>query len=189
MTENYTLAAYVADLRAIVAETDDEAKIISRVRPLAQKLVANSGTWFKPEYTQYDPERGTVLNVLNEEDDHSLMAFTGCLRPGYVSKVHDHGTWAVVVGIQGEECNTMYSREDDGSVPGHGEIRKRGEKVFHNGDVLAMPSGTYHTVSNKSDAVSVALHTYGMSINHTGRCQIDPETGKVEEFKIPLKRV
>ncbi len=189
MTQNYTLSEYVADLRAIVAETNDEAQIMRSVRPLAQKFVANSETWFKSEFTRYDPARGTGLNVLNEEDDHSLMVFTGCLSPGYVSKVHDHGTWAVVVGIQGEECNTMYSREDNGSVPGYGKIQKRGEKIFHHGDALAMPSGSYHTVSNQSDAVSVALHTYGMSINHTGRCQIDPDTGKVEDFKIPLKRV
>jgi len=26
-----------------------------------------------------------------------------------------------------------------------------------------------------------------MNTNHTVRCQIDPETGKVEEFKIPLR--
>jgi competence protein ComGF len=33
----------------------------------------------------------------------------------------------------------------------------------------------------------VSLHTYGKNTNHTVRCQIDPETGKVEEFKIPLR--
>ncbi len=188
MTDTYTVADYVADLRTVIADSDDESQIMQRVRPLAQKLVANSAAWFKPEFAVPDPKRGSALNVLNEDDDHSLMVFTGCLRPDYTSQVHDHGTWAVVVGIQGEECNTMYSRADDGSDPDQGVIEKRGEKIFHRGDALAMPAGVYHTVSNRSDAVSVALHTYGMSTNHTERCQIDPETGVVRDFKIPLKR-
>ena len=124
MTENYTVLDYVADLRAVIAETEDEGQILSRVQPLAQNIVANSEAWFKPEYAEYDPERGSALNVLNEEADHSLMVFTGCLRPNYTSKVHDHGTWAVVVGIQGEEINTMYSRTDDGSDPDRGVVEK-----------------------------------------------------------------
>ena len=111
---------------------------------------------------------------------------TASFTDSNISKIHDHGTWAVVVGIQGEECNTMYSRVDDGSDAAYGEVEKRGEKNFLRGDALAMPAGVFHTVSNHSDAVSVALHTYGMSTNHTDRCQIDPETGKVEDFKIPL---
>ena len=88
MTENYTVSDYVADLRAVIAETEDEGQILSRVRPLAQKIVANSEAWFKPEYAEYDPERGSALNVLNEEADHSLMVFTGCLRPNYTSRAH-----------------------------------------------------------------------------------------------------
>ena len=42
MTESYTVSDYVADLRAVIAETDDEGQILRRVRPLAQKIVAKS---------------------------------------------------------------------------------------------------------------------------------------------------
>ena len=51
-----------------------------------------------------------------------------------------------------------------------------------------MPSGTFHTVSNESDNVSVSLQTYSMNTNYTVRCQIDPATGKVKKLKIPLRK-
>lgn len=55
------------------------------------------------------------------------MVFAACFRPGRVTPVHDHGTWAVVSGVDGEEKNTIFKRTDDGSKPGYGEIQLRGE--------------------------------------------------------------
>ena len=187
MSENYSVQDYVNDLRTTVAAAETESKILSKVRPLAQKLVENRDAWIKPEHYQVDDERGSSLYVLHEEEDHTLMVFAACFRPGRVTPVHDHGTWAVVAGVDGEEKNTIYKRIGDGSKPGQGKIQLRGEKDVCQGDAIGMPTGTFHTVSNVSDEVSVSLHTYGMNTNHTVRCQIDPETGKVEEFKIPLR--
>tara|TARA_B100002051_G_scaffold134924_1_gene128189 strand:+ start:119 stop:688 length:570 start_codon:yes stop_codon:yes gene_type:complete len=187
MSENYTVQNYVDDLQATVAAAESESEILSKVRPLAQKLVENRDTWIKPEHYEVNDDRGSSLYVLHEEADHTLMVFAACFRPGRVTPVHDHGTWAVVAGVDGEEKNTIYLRTDDGSKPGYGEIQFRGDKVVRHGDAIGMPAGTFHTVSNESNEVSVSLHTYGMNTNHTVRCQIDPETGKVDEFKIPLR--
>ena len=187
MSENYTIQNYIEDLRATVASTETEPEILRRVRPLAQKLVINRGAWLKPEHFEVDLKRSSSLYVLHEEEDHTLMVFTACFRPGRVTPVHDHGTWAVVAGVEGEEKNTIYLRTDDASKPDAAEIQFRGDKLVRQGDAIGMPSGTFHTVSNESNKVSVSLHTYGMNTNHTVRCQIDPDTGKVEEFKIPLR--
>lgn len=187
MKDKYTIQNYVEDLRTAVALATTEAEILQKVRPLAQKLVNNRGAWLKPEYYEVDLKRGSSLYVLHEEEDHTLMVFAACFRPGRVTPIHDHGTWAVVAGVEGEEKNTIYVRTDDGSLADGAKIQFRGEKVVRQGDAIGMPSGTFHTVSNESDKVSVSLHTYGMNTNHTVRCQIDPNTGKVEEFKIPLR--
>jgi len=187
MNQTYAVQNYVEDLRATVAAAESEPEILGSVRTLAQKLVNNRDTWIKPEHYKVNDERGSSLYVLHEEEDHTLMVFAACFRPGRVTPVHDHGTWAVVAGVDGEEKNTIYLRTDDGSKPGYGEVQFRGEKVVRQGDAIGMPTGTFHTVSNERDEVSVSLHTYGMNTNHTIRCQIDPETGLVEEFKIPLR--
>jgi hypothetical protein len=54
----------------------------------------------------------------------------GCAPP------HNHGTWAVVAGVDGLEKNVFWKRVDDGSRPGYAEIVKAGEKVFGAGDVV-----------------------------------------------------
>ena len=183
----YTIADYAADLRAIVAEEDTESAIMSRVRVAAAKLAANRDDWLKPEHFEYLAERGSGLHVLHEEADHSLMVFAACFKPGKVTPMHDHGTWAVVAGVSGAETNTIFKRIDAGERPGYGEVERRGEKTFGFGDVLCMPAGTFHTVTNNTDEVSVSLHTYGMNTNHTVRSQFDPDTGALTEFKIPLQ--
>ena len=187
MTENYSVSDYIADLRAVIAETEDEGQILSRVRPLAQKIVANSEAWFKPEYAEYDPERGSALNVLNAEAEHSLMVFTGCLRPNYTSKVHDHGTWAVVVGIEGKEKETMWRRNDDGAKPGYADLEQGTQAIMAAGKVSCMLSGDIHTVWNVSDDISLSLHTYGKHVNFTDRSQFDPEAKSAEPFLLTVE--
>ena len=128
MSENYSVQDYVDDLRTTVASAETESEILSKVRPLAQKLVENRDAWIKPEHYQINDERGSSLYVLHEEEDHTLMVFAACFRPGRVTPVHDHGTWAVVAGVDGEEKNTIYKRIDDSSKPGQGKIQLRGVK-------------------------------------------------------------
>ena len=106
MKDKYTIQNYVEDLRTAVALAATEAEILRKVRPLAQKLVINRGAWLKPEYYEVDLKRGSSLYVLHEEEDHTLMVFAACFRPGRVTPIHDHGTWAVVAGVEGEEKNT-----------------------------------------------------------------------------------
>jgi predicted metal-dependent enzyme (double-stranded beta helix superfamily) len=77
--------------------------------------------------------------------------------------------------VDGPENNEFFERADDGSRPGYAELRKTGEKVFRDGDVLAMPRGVIHSVWNETDAVTVSLHMYGKHVNYTTRSQFDVE--------------
>ena len=54
MTEpDYTLAAYVEDLKRITAEENDEKAIFQRLAPLAQKLATTPG-WITAKHRQCD---------------------------------------------------------------------------------------------------------------------------------------
>lgn len=95
---------------------------------------------------------------------------------------HDHGTWGVVVGVEGDEVNTFWQRVDDGARPGHAELRKLAEERFAPGDAIVLPSSVIHSVWNDTDRVSVSLHVYDRHINHTGRSQFDPEAQTVRPW-------
>ena len=180
---SYDLKRFVDDLRAITGSTSDEQEIIRRVRPLARDL-ALAQTWLEPRHYQCDAAQGFGVHLLHEESDHRLAVFAGSWLPGRGAPPHNHGTWAVVAGVDGLEKNVFWKRVDDGSRPGYAEIVKAGEKVFGAGDVVTFLPESIHSVTNDTDAVSVSLHVYGKHVNHTTRWQFEPETRVVREFKV-----
>ena len=177
----YTLSRFVGDLRRVTRDGGSEKELISRLRPLVQRF-AGSGTWRDPHYYEVNPEQGFSVHLLHEELDHSLAVFAASWLPGRGTPPHDHGAWAIVVGVDGPETNVFWERADDRSRPGHAELRKIGEKIFRTGDVIAMPTGTIHSVSNDSDQVTLSLHVYGKHINFTQRSQFDPDEQTEKPF-------
>ena len=172
--DSYALDDYVHDLREIAARTNDNREIIGKVRPLARRL-ALSRTWLKPGHYRCNEEQGFGVHLLHEEPDHTLAVFAVSWLPGRGAPPHDHGTWAVVAGVDGAEENGFWERVDDGTRDGYAEIKKRAAKSFSAGEVVALEPDHIHSVDNRTDAVTLSLHTYGMHINHTGRSRFDVE--------------
>lgn len=181
VTAAYSLSDYVDDLRAITAKTQDDEAIIHQVRPLAKRM-ADSKDWLDQRYYECDEEQGFGVHLLHEEADHTLAIFAVAWLPGRGTPPHDHGTWAVVAGVDGPEKNIFWKRADDGSRPGYAEIRHNGERVYADGDVVAMLPGEIHTVRNESNAVTLSLHTYGKHVNFTERSQFDSEKNTATPF-------
>ena len=186
MQSTYSIASLVDDLRRIVAETPDEAEILSRARPLARRAALSKDTWLEKRFYTADPEQGFGVYLLHEEPDHSLAVFAVSWLPNRGAPPHDHGTWAIVAGVDGPEKNEFYERLDDRSRRGYAELKKIGEKVFGVGDVLAMRTGQVHSIWNESDAVSVSLHVYGRNIQHTGRSQFDVDARRETPFVLKV---
>jgi len=182
-TTPYDLKRFVDDLRAITGSISDEHEIIRRVGPLARDL-ALGRSWLEPRHYQCDAAQGFGVHLLHEEPDHTLAVFAGSWLPGRGAPPHNHGTWAVVAGVDGLEKNVFWKRVDDGSRPGYAEIVKEGEKVFGAGDVVTFLPESIHSVTNDTDGVTVSLHVYGKHVNHTTRSQFDPETRVAKEFKV-----
>ena len=185
MSASYGLDDYVADLRRITAEAADESEIFDRLGPCAQRLVADK-SWLKPEYYQADAEQGFGVHVLHEETDHSLAVFMVSWDPHKGVAPHDHGTWALIAGVEGIERNTSYTRLDDRGRDGYAEIEVKAETMAGPGDLICMKDGGIHSVHNDSDRVTLSLHTYGMHVNYTERSVYDPENNGAEAFEIKL---
>jgi predicted metal-dependent enzyme (double-stranded beta helix superfamily)/rhodanese-related sulfurtransferase len=168
----YTLDDFVQELRHITAATHDPQVIMRRVSPLAQRL-AVAKDWLQPAHYLCDQEQGFGVHLLHEEADHTLAVFAIAWLPERGAPPHNHGTWAVVAGVDGVETNTFWKRLDDGSRPGYAEISSNGEKIFGPGEVVAFLPHDIHSVTNNTQAVTVSLHVYGKHLNYTGRSQFD----------------
>lgn len=182
MSTGYTLAQFIEDLRAIAARAGDDREIIRDIMPLARQVAEISDSWLKEGHYRCDEEQGFGVHLLHEEPDHSLAVFAASWLPGRGAPPHDHGTWAVVAGVDGEERNVNWLRHDDGSRLDYAEVRPNSEVVISRGKVISYLPRDIHSVVNDTDRVSVSFHVYGKHVNHTGRSQFDPDTGAVERM-------
>lgn len=175
MATSYSIAELAADLRRLRASGADERETLKQVRLLAARAARAKDAWLGKGHYEADPQQGFGVHLLHEEPDHSLAVFAIAWLPDRGTPPHDHGTWAVVAGVDGVEKNEFYERVDDRSKHGHAELKRKAGKSFDVGEVLAMPKGTIHSVWNETKATTVSLHIYGRHINHTARSQFDLE--------------
>ena len=185
MDDAYTLSKFAGDMRRIVGSSATEAELLARLSPLVQRF-AGSVTWREPSQYEVHPQQGLGVHLLHEDPDQTLAAFAVSWRPGGGTPPHDHGDWGIVVGVDGAEKNVFWERIDDRTRPGYAELRKIGEKVFFPGEVVAMPTGTIHSVSNESARVTLSLHVYGRHLNFAQRSQFNPEQRSEEPFLVKV---
>jgi len=185
ISESYGLQEFVSELREITQEHDDEKSIMEKIKPLAKK-VAMEKSWLRPEFYDIEPGNCFRSNLLHVEDDQSLFIVAVSWLQNEGAPAHDHGTWAVVVGVDGPEQNTFWRRVDDGKKTGYAKLEIAGEMVMQEGDVVAIPTGVIHSVHNPSDQVALSLHVYGRHLNHTGRSKYYPDQCVEEPFVIEV---
>ncbi|OED44281.1 hypothetical protein AB833_01875 [Chromatiales bacterium (ex Bugula neritina AB1)] len=170
--QSYTLDQYIADIRQIASDESDNSKITDKIKPLAEKITAERG-WFKAQYREVDDEQGFGLHLLFEEENHDLAVFVIAWAPGKGLAAHNHKTWAVVSGIEGQEHEVNYTRRDDGSKPGFADLAVTREETLYPGKAVCCMPEDIHSVWNNGQQVAVSLHTYGRHLNHTGRSVFD----------------
>ena len=185
MTTPYTLEQYVRDLRTITALETDPVKITDLVAPLAKKFAQSPG-WLRPEYGECDAEQGFGVHLLHEEPNHDLAVFLISWLPNRGTTPHNHKTWAVVVGIEGQEQEINYEWVDDGTKPGFADLKRGGERVMATGDIARCYPEHIHSVRNVGRDISMSLHTYGRHINYTGRSEFDLEQKREKPFMIKV---
>lgn len=180
----YSIKRLVADLQDLKRHSADEAGMIEAVPDLAKRMVLHKHAWLRSHMClPSDPGEGAGTYRLHEEPDHSLAIFVVTWLPGDETPPHDHGTWAVIAGLDGHETNHWWERTDDGSIPGYADVRRAGRQTIDPATIVAMPGGTIHSLHNDSDAASITLHLYGMNVDFTERSKFDPVRHTIAPYK------
>jgi predicted metal-dependent enzyme (double-stranded beta helix superfamily) len=99
----------------------------------------------------------------------NLTMLKVCFPAGRRTPPHDHGTWAQILLLSGEEKNTLYRNEN-------GKLRKAGEATLTRGVVLPMRAETVHVAECLGSAPAIGLHVYGGDILELPRSMWNPET-------------
>jgi predicted metal-dependent enzyme (double-stranded beta helix superfamily) len=175
----YELGDFVNELRTVVSTPLPEAAAVERIKPLVERLV-RSRSWVRPEFYQCDPEQGFGVHVLHEEPDHSLWVIAASWLPHRGAPPHNHGTWAVVAGIDGEESNVLWRRRGK-------QLERQGSETIGPGQVATFLSNAIHSVVNAGDRTTLSLHVYGRNLNFAERIRFDTETGTETPFTLKLQ--
>jgi len=140
--------AVLEELKAYTAEVDEALRYISGVGGNARQVFFRS-----PDLT--------LLKV--------------CFPAGRRTPPHDHGTWATILLLSGEEKNTLYRVEN-------GRLRKASEVTIKPGSILSMRAETAHVVECVGNTPTIGLHVYGGDIFELPRRMWHPQT--LEEHRL-----
>ena len=110
---------------------------------------------------------GNARQVFYRSPDLTLLKV--CFPAARRTPPHDHGTWATILLLSGEEKNTLY-RVDNA------RLRKASEVSLAPGSILNMRADTVHVVECVGDAPTVGLHVYGGDILELPRRMWHPQT-------------
>ena len=177
----YRFPAFVNDLRKITRETADEAELLQQLAPLAQQ-VALRQNWPRDDTGESGSAEGFIPRLLHLEDDNTLYISVITFLPGCITPVHNHNTWAVVVGVTGLETHTLWELSGQ-PEPGADFVLSQSDTIrVGRGDVLTLSSQGIHSVENRTRQESVSFHVYGKSLLHTNRCRFWPETNRAERY-------
>ena len=179
MDGDYSVATFVEDVRAATADARGEAALVERAKPLLLRL-AQTSSWMRPQLYECDAEQGFGVTVLHEEPDHGLWLVAVCWLPGCGAPPHNHGTWAVVAGVNGEEENTVWRRRCGG-------LEAQGAYTIRPGQTAGFLSNAIHSVVNKGQRTTLSLHVYGRNLNFVERSRYDPRTGAETPFKLQVQ--
>lgn len=143
---------------------EPELEELKEIRDLLVSVTAYPELFPDMHFPAPEGDEIETLYEVSIEEDQSNALYVYRPGPGKVSPVHDHTTWAVVVGLEGVENNLVWKRMDDGAQPGYCELAVErlvevgpGQGVYYRGTDI-------HSISVPGDKAIKHLHLYGHSL-------------------------
>jgi len=154
---------------------------LKQIRKVLIELAAEAELFPVAEFAP--PGDSDRLYRLSEDPDHRFALYTVSARRHKATPPHNHTTWAVVVGIRGEEENRFYRRVDDGATPGKGTVDQVGRAVVAPGTGVTLLPDDIHSIHIDGDEPGLFLHMYGRALERLSeRVFFDRETGDCKVY-------
>ena len=166
------VAETVARVREIEAREGVTREALGHIRD-ALIALARRTELFPPEDSP-PPESGADgrLYRLSEDPDHRFALYLNTATRDKNTPPHDHTTWAVVVGLRGEEHNRIYE------CAGEDAVRLAREVTVRPGTGVCLMPDDIHSIHMDGDAVKMHLHMHGVAIpQQTRRRRFEPDGG------------
>jgi predicted metal-dependent enzyme (double-stranded beta helix superfamily) len=170
------VADCIGEVRSIVGAQGVTRDALEQVKGRLLKLAARRDLFSFDRFPVL--HEGSTMHLLSEDDDHGFALYAVSAQSPSETPPHDHTTWAVVVGVEGEERNRLYERIGDADAPGEARLEPAGETLVRPGAGVALMPEDIHSIHRESSAPMLHFHLYGRSIEHLPeRRRYDLDTG------------
>jgi 3-mercaptopropionate dioxygenase len=137
------LEQFIGDLRTVWAAQSDNRRRMEQAKPLLERLLRDPD--LKAHSAQWPSTEGYKNLLLYVDPDHHFAINAVVRVPGRKGSVHDHAdAWVLYGVLEGSESLERYERLDDGSRPGHAELRLSSVTVGTPGRVDLVPPQAIH---------------------------------------------
>jgi predicted metal-dependent enzyme (double-stranded beta helix superfamily) len=134
---------FIDNLRAVWSAEPNNGRRMERAKPLLEALVMDSG--LKAHSAQWPSTEGRKNLLLHVDEEHGFVVNAVVRVPGRTGSVHDHAdAWVLYGVLDGSEKLERYDRVDDGSRPGHAELRIVSVTTGTQGKVDLVPPRAIH---------------------------------------------
>ena len=140
---------------------------------------------FPREHFPLTESGDSAVYRLSEDDDHRFALYGSVGAPGKSVPPHNHTTWAVIVGVYGDELNRFFEHTDDSTEAGHATLDETGQFVVRHGNGVVFLPDDIHAISTNDAQPTLHLHMYGLALDHLyDRLVFDPVAKTVNTMTI-----
>jgi predicted metal-dependent enzyme (double-stranded beta helix superfamily) len=156
------IAAAVADIRDIERREGVTRASLQDIKARLIRLAARTDLFTAADFPPPPPggKRHSCLYRLSEDADHRYALYANASLGGHDTPAHNHTTWAVIVGVTGEELNKFYDRAGGG-------VREKGRGVVRQGTGVAFLSEDLHSIHIEAPLLN--FHMYGLALEQLHR--------------------
>lgn len=157
------IEAAVADIRDIEKREGVTRESLEKIRARLAKLATRTDLFTLDDFPPPARcgKRTSCLYRLSEDADHRFALYANAADGSYGTPAHNHTTWAVIVGIEGDELNRFYDRTAEGGV------REKGQHMVRQGSGVAFLPDDLHSIH--IDGKTLNFHMYGLALEQLHR--------------------
>jgi len=177
------VADTIAKVRTIESESGVNRDGLERIRDALLELAARADLFPIEAFPGPEDGKDDRLYPLSVDDDGRFALYLNRGSAHKDTPPHNHTTWAVVVGVRGEELNRFYARDDDGRDPGKAAIHETETFNVTPGTGVCLMPDDIHSIHMRGTDPKMHLHMYGLAINRLSeRLMFDMEGGTCKVF-------
>lgn len=184
------VAETVARVRRIEREDGVTRAALSKIEAELVRLSKHKDLFDTTHFPNPEPGNAARLYLLSEDEDGHFPLYLTCALPGGAVRPHNHGTWAVVAGLDGCEENRFFERVEGGTEPGTATIELNETVQVRDGESVAMLPDDIHSVTTPGAVPRRHFHMYGLSLERLPkRLAYDMDAGTCAYMEINPKIV